>query len=200
MLHYHCTTITLLYTTQLCTTIQDPNVLHVHTLHCILHVLHTATTQVVDIGGGLAANMKTPLVTPAFQQYAAALCTAASTLMHAAPHGRQLITEFGRALIAKTAFTASVVEYVRKHEAADTSTVCTFASAPCGSLQQQPECSNDSNAVATGGVEQATAAAANATANDESDSTSTDGSSGVRTLILHAGADLFPREVYTNAL
>jgi hypothetical protein len=151
---------------------------------------------VIDIGGGLAANMKTPFVTPTFKQYAAALSTAAPTLMHAAPHGRQLVTEFGRALIAKTAFTASVVEYVREPEATATSTECTFASAPCGSLQQQPECSSGSNLAAATGVVQATAAATSA--NDECDSVSTGGSAGVRTLILHAGADLFPREVCTH--
>jgi hypothetical protein len=155
---------------------------------------------VVDIGGGLAANMKTPFVTPTFQQYAAALRTAAPTLMHAAPHGRQLVTEFGRALIAKTAFTASVVEYVREPEAtAATSTECSFASAPCGSLQQQPECSNGSNSAAATGVVKAPATTATTAANadDESDSTST-GSASMRTLILHAGADLFPREVCTH--
>jgi hypothetical protein len=140
--------------------------------------------------------MKTPFVTPTFKQYAAALSTAAPTLMHAAPHGRQLVTEFGRALIAKTAFTASVVEYVREPEATATSTECTFASAPCGSLQQQPECSSGSNLAAATGVVQATAAATSA--NDECDSVSTGGSAGVRTLILHAGADLFPREVCTH--
>jgi hypothetical protein len=156
-----------------------------HAQHCTLH-----NTQVVDIGGGLAANMKTHFVTPTFKQYATALHTAAPTLMHAAPRGRQLVTEFGRALIAKAAFTASVVEYVREPEAPASSTQCTFESSICGSLQQ-PECSTDSDAVATG-IVQANATATAASADDKR--------SGVRTLVLHAGADLFPREVYTHTL
>ncbi|CAM9677119.1 unnamed protein product, partial [Choristocarpus tenellus] len=69
---------------------------------------------VLDIGGGLPANYTSEDASPTFQQYC-------SVLRHRVPslfspdNRRTVVTEFGRALVAKTSFTVSRVEYVREH-------------------------------------------------------------------------------------
>lgn len=75
----------------------------------------------LDIGGGLPANYDSDDVSPAFSEYATALKHAAPSLFENT--GRVVVTEFGRALVAKTAMTVSTVEYVRSNTCDETSAV-----------------------------------------------------------------------------
>ncbi|SFJ27744.1 diaminopimelate decarboxylase [Amycolatopsis sacchari] len=64
----------------------------------------------IDIGGGLPVNFSSDKTTPTFAEYAALLRERVPGLFD----GRYtLVTEFGRALIAKHGFTAALVEYVK---------------------------------------------------------------------------------------
>ncbi|WP_443041130.1 diaminopimelate decarboxylase [Streptomyces sp. B21-102] len=64
----------------------------------------------LDLGGGLPVNFADDTVTPTYADYVAALTAAEPALLD----GRyQVVTEFGRSLIAKNGFTAAVVEYVK---------------------------------------------------------------------------------------
>jgi len=65
----------------------------------------------LDIGGGLPANFGSDETTPTFDVYAAALRKAAPSLFDAR---WKVTTEFGRALVAKTGWVASFVEYVKE--------------------------------------------------------------------------------------
>ncbi|MEU5276907.1 diaminopimelate decarboxylase [Streptomyces asoensis] len=64
----------------------------------------------LDLGGGLPVNFADDTVTPTYAQYVAALTAAEPALLD----GRyQVVTEFGRSLVAKNGFTAALVEYVK---------------------------------------------------------------------------------------
>ncbi|WP_062643629.1 diaminopimelate decarboxylase [Streptomyces maremycinicus] len=64
----------------------------------------------LDLGGGLPVNFADDTVTPTYAQYVAALDAAEPALLDG---GYQVVTEFGRSLIAKNGFTAALVEYVK---------------------------------------------------------------------------------------
>ncbi|MDI5962516.1 diaminopimelate decarboxylase [Streptomyces sp. SL54] len=65
----------------------------------------------LDIGGGLPVNFADDDVTPSFDGYVEALTAAVPGLLS----GRySLVTEFGRSLLAKNGFVASVVEYTKE--------------------------------------------------------------------------------------
>ncbi|WP_211369842.1 diaminopimelate decarboxylase [Nonomuraea turkmeniaca] len=65
----------------------------------------------LDIGGGLPVNFAGDEVTPAFADYVAALRAAVPDLFD----GRYaLVTEFGRALLAKNGFIGALVEYTKE--------------------------------------------------------------------------------------
>ncbi|MFD3531116.1 diaminopimelate decarboxylase [Streptomyces sp. NPDC058664] len=74
---------------------------------------HVGRRQVtsLDLGGGLPVNFRDDTVTPTFEEYVRALTDAEPALLD----GRyQVVTEFGRSLLAKNGFTAAVVEYVKE--------------------------------------------------------------------------------------
>ncbi|MFD6362131.1 diaminopimelate decarboxylase, partial [Streptomyces roseolus] len=74
---------------------------------------HVGGRQVtsLDLGGGLPVNFRDDTVTPTFEEYVRALTDAEPALLD----GRyQVVTEFGRSLLAKNGFTAAVVEYVKE--------------------------------------------------------------------------------------
>ncbi|MER5740173.1 diaminopimelate decarboxylase [Streptomyces sp. NPDC002262] len=74
---------------------------------------HVGARQVtsLDLGGGLPVNFRDDTVTPTFEEYVRALTDVEPALFD----GRyQLVTEFGRSLLAKNGFTAAVVEYVKE--------------------------------------------------------------------------------------
>lgn len=64
----------------------------------------------VDIGGGLPVNFESDTVTPTFADYATALRRAAPALFTG---GFQVITEFGRSILAKNGFILARVEYTK---------------------------------------------------------------------------------------
>ena len=66
----------------------------------------------IDIGGGLASSLESDVVTPTFAEYARCLHEAAPSLF--AKTSRTVFTEFGRALLAKTGWIVSQVEYVKR--------------------------------------------------------------------------------------
>jgi diaminopimelate decarboxylase len=70
----------------------------------------------IDIGGGLSANYNSDEVSPTFEEYCELLAQACSE-MHQKKPKRILVTEFGKALVAKTAIIATVVEEVTEMEA-----------------------------------------------------------------------------------
>ncbi|MCX4767127.1 diaminopimelate decarboxylase [Streptomyces sp. NBC_01275] len=73
------------------------------------HVGHRQITS-LDLGGGLPVNFADDMVTPTYAEYVAALTAVEPALLD----GRyQVVTEFGRSLIAKNGFTAARVEYVK---------------------------------------------------------------------------------------
>ncbi|MET9653425.1 diaminopimelate decarboxylase [Streptomyces sp. NPDC006460] len=64
----------------------------------------------LDLGGGLPVNFTDDTTTPTYDEYVRALTRAEPALLD----GRyQIVTEFGRSLLAKNGFTAAVVEYVK---------------------------------------------------------------------------------------
>lgn len=71
----------------------------------------------LDIGGGLPANYDSDEVSPAFSAYATVLKNTAPSLFENTE--RVVVTEFGRALVAKAAMTVSTVEYVRCNNTCD---------------------------------------------------------------------------------
>ncbi|MFH8259167.1 diaminopimelate decarboxylase [Streptomyces roseolus] len=74
---------------------------------------HVGVRQVtsLDLGGGLPVNFRDDTVAPTFEEYVRALTDAEPALLD----GRyQVVTEFGRSLLAKNGFTAAVVEYVKE--------------------------------------------------------------------------------------
>jgi len=83
--------------------------------------------RTIDIGGGLPVNFKDEATTPTFAEYAAALDAACPILFAQPPIFDRIITEFGRALNAKTAWMVSRVEYTKKAGA------CTIALTHAGS-------------------------------------------------------------------
>ncbi|WP_051842626.1 hypothetical protein [Streptomyces sp. NRRL F-5193] len=85
------------------------------TLHQLAEEIdaHVGRRQVtsLDLGGGLPVNFSDDTVTPTFEEYVRALTDAEPALLD----GRyQVVTEFGRSLLAKNGFTAAVVEYVKQ--------------------------------------------------------------------------------------
>lgn len=74
---------------------------------------HVGRRQVtsLDLGGGLPVNFLDDTVTPTFEEYVRVLTDTEPALLD----GRyQVVTEFGRSLLAKNGFTAAVVEYVKE--------------------------------------------------------------------------------------
>ncbi|MFI1979887.1 diaminopimelate decarboxylase [Streptomyces wedmorensis] len=64
----------------------------------------------LDLGGGLPVNFSDDTTMPTFKDYVRVLADAEPALLD----GRyELVTEFGRSLLAKNGFTAAVVEYVK---------------------------------------------------------------------------------------
>ena len=66
----------------------------------------------LDIGGGLAVNVHGPQVTPSFADYAQTLERVLGGDVLRALGARRVFTEFGKALVAKTAAVAARVEEV----------------------------------------------------------------------------------------
>lgn len=64
----------------------------------------------IDIGGGLPVNFDGDEVTPTFADYVAALRAHAPALFDG---GYEIVTEFGRSLLAKNGFIAAYVEYTK---------------------------------------------------------------------------------------
>lgn len=123
----------------------------------------------LDIGGGLPANYDSDEVSPAFSEYAAVLKKAAPSLFENTE--RTVVTEFGKALLAKAAMTISTVEYVRSNTSEGTSAA-------------------DSGQVSA--LENASPTASCEGALPESSLASPD----YQTLVTHVGADLFLRTSY----
>jgi diaminopimelate decarboxylase len=63
--------------------------------------------SMIDIGGGLSANYMTDKVSPSFEEYAMSLQQQCPKLFQA---GRVVVTEFGKALIAKAAGVVALIE------------------------------------------------------------------------------------------
>ncbi len=79
-----------------------------------------ARIRSIDIGGGLPATYRADNPAPTFEEYASALRVRAPGLFD----GRyDLVTEFGRSLIASCGWVASRVEYVRSGESARTAVI-----------------------------------------------------------------------------
>jgi len=73
--------------------------------------------RTVDLGGGLAVNYKDDRITPSFAEYAQTLQrVCGEDSLKSAVSGRQLITEFGKALVAKSGAVATRVEDVLEQE------------------------------------------------------------------------------------
>lgn len=128
----------------------------------------------LDIGGGLPANYGSDEVSPSFDEYAAVLRNAAPSLFENTH--RTVVTEFGRALVAKSALTVSVVEYVR-HNDPEQSTV--------------EEDVTDTDRAARKTTKEGSVAAISDVEVRESSS-----SPAHQTLVTHVGADLFLRSSY----
>lgn len=128
----------------------------------------------LDIGGGLPANYDSDEVLPSFSEYATALRSAAPTLFENTE--RRVLTEFGRAIVAKTAFTVSTVEYVRNNGHPAT------AAGECPTDDAVPD-----------GVETHDEGAADAT---ESKLQTSSTPCCHQTLVTHVGADIFLRASY----
>lgn len=71
----------------------------------------------LDIGGGLPANYDSEDVTPSFAEYAAVLKRAAPSLFENTD--RPVVTEFGRAVVLKSAMAVSAIEYIRDNMPAE---------------------------------------------------------------------------------
>lgn len=69
--------------------------------------------KLLDIGGGFPANYDSDEVSPTFSEYASVLKLAAPSLFENTE--RTVVTEFGKSLVAKTAFTVSTIEYTRNN-------------------------------------------------------------------------------------
>ncbi|PYC69775.1 diaminopimelate decarboxylase [Streptomyces tateyamensis] len=65
----------------------------------------------LDIGGGLPVNFAGDLVTPGYPEYVERLRAHAPALLSG---DFQVVTEFGRSVLAKSGFTAGYVEYTKK--------------------------------------------------------------------------------------
>jgi diaminopimelate decarboxylase len=74
----------------------------------------TSRIKVLNIGGGLPSNYDTDDVSPTFAEYVDVLRQEAPLLFER--NGRMVLTEYGRSISAKTGWTISEVEYVKKHE------------------------------------------------------------------------------------
>ncbi|MFF9505183.1 diaminopimelate decarboxylase [Streptomyces sp. NPDC014656] len=74
---------------------------------------HVGRRQVtsLDLGGGLPVNFSDDTTTPTFRDYVRVLTDAEPALLDG---GYQVVTEFGRSLLAKNGFTAALVEYVKE--------------------------------------------------------------------------------------
>ncbi|CAM9445232.1 unnamed protein product, partial [Laminaria digitata] len=128
----------------------------------------------LDIGGGLPANYGSDEVSPSFDDYAAVLRKAAPSLFENTQ--RAVVTEFGRALVAKSALTVSVVEYVR-HNVPEQSTA--------------KEDVTDTDPAGTTNIKEGSVAAIS-----DVEVRISSGSPVEQTLVTHVGADLFLRSSY----
>jgi hypothetical protein len=73
--------------------------------------------QFIDIGGGLSVNYKSDEITPSMSTYAHALCTNSPELFNSEILGKiKIITEFGKALIAKCGVIVTLVEDIMIHK------------------------------------------------------------------------------------
>lgn len=125
----------------------------------------------LDIGGGLPANYDSEEVSPAFGEYATVLKKNAPSLFKNTE--RIVMTEFGKALLAKAAMTVSTVEYVRRNITEGTS------------ASRQGEASAPENLSTAAGCE-----------GKLPKPPSSSSSPGYQTLVAHVGADLFLRTSY----
>ncbi|CAM9772615.1 unnamed protein product [Discosporangium mesarthrocarpum] len=126
--------------------------------------------EVLDIGGGLPANYTSGDVRPSFADYAAVLKERAPGLFEP-ERPWKVVTEFGRSLVAKCAFTASSVEYVRKNNCL---------------VQSNGACVGD-------GGEEDGSSGKNQGLGHEGMAAEVVGG---QTLVTHMGSDLFLRECY----
>lgn len=135
--------------------------------------------SILDIGGGLPANYHSDEVMPTFADHAAVLRRTAPSLFENTE--RQVVTEFGRSLMAKCAITVSTIEYVRIN----------VDSTACGkSSEKGPEQRISSDDAAT-----LRKAKINGHG-DDSDQSSKAAAPLQQTLVTHMGADLFLRSSY----
>ena len=130
----------------------------------------------LDIGGGLPANYDSDEVSPSFNEYATALRKSAPTLFENTQ--RTVMTEFGRALVAKSALTVSVVEYVRHNVP-----------------EQSPAEEEERDATDTPPRRKPTKDGSFADASDD-EARKSPMSTIHQTLVTHVGADLFVRASY----
>ena len=92
----------------------------------------------IDIGGGLSVNYDSDEITPTMEDYANALARECPTLF-SHPH-RRIITEFGKALVAKCGAIVTTVEDVLHHQQLMSSTL-----PPPPPSQQSPQPSSSSH-------------------------------------------------------
>ena len=92
----------------------------------------------IDIGGGLSVNYDSDEITPTMEDYANALARECPTLF-SHPH-RRIITEFGKALVAKCGAIVTTVEDVLHHQQLMLSTL-----PPPPPSQQSPQPSSSSH-------------------------------------------------------
>ncbi|XP_032232816.1 diaminopimelate decarboxylase isoform X2 [Nematostella vectensis] len=70
--------------------------------------------EIIDIGGGMGVNREDDSISPTYQDYVNALKKAVPQLFPDQGVFKQLVTEFGQSLNAKTGFIVSRVEYTKK--------------------------------------------------------------------------------------
>lgn len=128
---------------------------------------------VIDIGGGLPANYCSDDVTPTFSDHAAVLRKIAPRLFENTE--RQVVTEFGRSLVAKAAIMVSKIEYVRNN-------------GPSGG-EQSGELPTETSTSRSGPHLEARA-------REEFWRTEPKPARGHQTLVTHVGADMFLRSSY----
>uniref|UniRef100_A0A0G4G0K1 Orn/DAP/Arg decarboxylase 2 N-terminal domain-containing protein n=1 Tax=Chromera velia CCMP2878 TaxID=1169474 RepID=A0A0G4G0K1_9ALVE len=133
--------------------------------------------KALDIGGGLPIDTQSTSWGPTFLEYANSLRERAPSLFSSA--SRTVFTEFGHAIVGKTAFVVSQIEY-RKPAALMKPPTDGASTASRSPTNREPAHTTDT----TGGIE--TVASVPIPETDRFDGT----------LVLHVGADLFLRPSY----